>query len=280
MSPYHKHRPLFINCQVFIKFTSIDNKSTKKRFEYNRPYDFISFENMKSTDFLNKFGWENNVIMWLDYDTKINNDILADLKTIAKNCEQGDILLITLNANTEKYNKRRRKELKEKFLSEFGDYISPEYQMTKFFTPKYFTMLLQHLITNLLESFCEYRKIKFSKLFCFKYEDGASMFTIGGIFNPPNELSDKKWVHDFICTDESIVDINVPILTHREKFYIDSHLEELKSRIMDIETKTETKEKMTEKINKNLPFELHSLEQLKMYINFYKYYPQYYEGII
>lgn len=271
----------FILFHKFLKlhnFISIDDKSTKKRFAYNRPYDFISFENIKSTEFLNKFDWKNNAILWLDYDKKINEDILGDLKTIAKNCKNGDILLITLNAYI-KHSKNRNKFMQE-FLSEFGKYISTEYQNKKYFTPKHFTKLLQHLITNILESYCEYREIKFSKLFCFKYKDGVPMFTIGGIFNPPNELSDKEWVHDFICTDEKIVDINVPILTHREKFYLDSHLEELKTKIIEIQTKTEKTGEMTEMINENLPFELPSFENLKNYLEFYKYYPQYHEGII
>lgn len=47
------HKMLNIN-----KFLSIDDKSTIKRFNFNRPYDFISFENRISTDFLNEHDWK------------------------------------------------------------------------------------------------------------------------------------------------------------------------------------------------------------------------------
>jgi len=43
---------------------------------------------------------------------------------------------------------------------------------------------------------------------------------------------------------------------------------------------SEKEKKMTEKINEYLPFELPSFYDLKNYLDYYKYYPQYYEGII
>ena len=52
------------------KLLSIDDKSTIKRFNFNRPYDFITFENKISTNFLSEYDWKQNSVLWLDYDNK------------------------------------------------------------------------------------------------------------------------------------------------------------------------------------------------------------------
>ena len=283
----------FILFHKFLKMNdllSIDDKSTKKRFEFNRPYDFISLENKISTDFLKGFDWavHKNAVLWLDYDSKLDDVALSDLKIIAKNCNKKDILIITLNAHCT-WDWRRRKEERKHFHSDFGTYISSEYEVRVYFTPQKLPELLQNVIMNYLSAMCEYRDIKFYKLFSFVYKDTSPMFTLGGIFDEKNELCIREWTNEFICRDEEIKSINVPILTYYEKFYIDSHIGELKQKIQEIENEIngqgisnpqEKERKMTEMINDYLPFELSSFKDLKNYLDYYKYYPQYYEGII
>jgi len=266
---------------------SIDDKSTKKRFEFNRPYDFISFENKISTDFLSEYDWKRNTALWLDYDYKLKDIVLSDLKIIAKNCKKKDILIITLNAYCEKYNDPKRKKSQKNFYRNFRTYISPKYTDKKYYTPKNFPFLLQDVITNYLMTMSEYRDIRFYKLFSFRYQDRSPMFTIGGILDDNDKLCNKDWGNKFISTNEEIKDINVPILTYCEKFYVDSHIEELKQKVEEIEGKigegnsSLIEQKMTDKMNEEvLPFELHSFYDLKSYIEFYQYYPQYYEGIV
>jgi len=264
---------------------SIDDKSTKKRFEFNRPYDFISFENKISTDFLSEYDWKQNSALWLDYDDKLKDVVLSDIKIITKNCKKKDFLIITLNAYCEKYWSKRN-QARENFYREFGTYVSQKCKDKKYYTPKNFPLLLQDVIINYLMTMSEYGDIRFYKLFSFRYQDRSPMFTIGGIFDDNEELWNKDWGNKFISTTEEIKDINVPILTYCEKFYIDSHIEKLKREIEKIENKNKDgdlcliEEKMTEMINKALPFELGSFYDLKNYIEFYRYYPQYYEGII
>ena len=104
--------------------------------------------------------------------------------------------------------------------------------------------------------------------------------------NDKKDLCNRKWYNKFISKDKEIKNINVPILTYSEKFHIDSHIEELKQEIEKIEYENREsdnslmEEKMTKKINEILPFELGSFYDLKNYVKFYRYYPQYYEGII
>ncbi len=264
---------------------SIDDKSTRKRFEYNRPYDFISFENKVSTDYLSEFDWKQNVVIWLDSDKKLDDRMLADLKIIANNCKGIDVLIITISANYGKGN--RREQNWKKFCDDYGTYIAPEYKNKKFFAPKYLAKLLQHVIVNYLKTNCELRDVMFCKLFSFEYQDGSPMFTLGGIFCKKGNPLNKTWDCEFICPGEEITDIDVPILTHREKFYIDSHIMDLRQKILEIEQEIDTRYSdpseneliKTERINDCLPFEVPSFYGLKNYLSYYKYYPQYYEGI-
>lgn len=271
------------------KLLSIDNKSTRKRFEFNRPYDFISFKNQLSTDYLSEFAWDQNVVLWLDYDKRLNDIVLADLKLIAKNCRSRDILIITVNSSSPK-DLKRRKEMRYKFYGDFRKYISSVYTHPKYFTPELFANLLQNVILNYMETVCEYRDLKFYKLFSFRYQDTSPMFTVGGVFDKTDELSGKDWNSNFIRTNQEIINIDVPILTYYEKFWIDSHIEEIKKDIRKVEDKIKEKttilsgrekeQKMTELINDKLPFELPSFRVLKKYLDFYRFFPQYYEGVI
>lgn len=267
------------------KLLSIDDKSTIKRFNFNRPYDFISFKNELSTDFLSEYDWEQNSVLWLDYDNKLENIVLSDIKIITKNCKKKDFLIITVNAYCDNVGKKRN-QARENFYSKFGRYISPEYNNKKYYTPKNLPYLLQEVILKYLMTMSEYQDISFYKLFSFSYKDDCPMFTIGGIFDDNKKICNRKWDNKFISTNKEVKDINVPILTYCEKFHIDSHIEELKQKIEEIEDEigegdsSLREEKMTEKINEVLPFELRSLYDLKSYVEYYKYYPQYYEGII
>ena len=274
------HKMLNIN-----KLLSIDDKSTIKRFEFNRPYDFITFKNEISTNFLSEYDWKQNSVLWLDYDNKLKDIVLSDIKIIAKNCKKKDFLIITVNAYCGNVGDERD-QARENFYSKFRMYISSDYHNKKYYTPKNFPYLLQEVILKYLMTVSEYQDISFCKLFSFRYRDGSPMFTIGGIFDDDKKLCNRKWDNKFISTDEEVKDINVPILTYCEKFHIDSHIEKLKRKIKKIESKNKesdrslVEEEMTEMINKTLPFELGSIYDLKNYIEFYRYYPQYYEGII
>jgi len=268
---------------------SIDNKSTRKRFKFNRPYDFISFESKISTDYLREFDWKQNAILWLDYDEMLNDIVLADLAVIAKNCKSRDILIATINASCVK-NIRQRKQFRTKFYSDFGKYISPKYSFKKYYTPRFLPELLQNVIINYLKTMCEYRCVKFYKLFSFSYQDTSPMFTIGGVFDETDDLVRRSCNNNFIYTDQTIKQIDVPILTYCEKFWLDSHIDKMKEMAKKIEDKIEKdtkisdkrkkEQKMTEMINKELPFELPSFYAFKNYLDYYRYYPQYYEGIL
>ena len=269
---------------------SLDDKPLRKRFVFNLPYDYVSFENKKSTDYLREFDWKKKVLIWLDYDEQINDGMLADLEIIADNCKYKDILIITIDATCPE-DPKTRDEYQNEFYENYGKYLSPEFldkeALGRNFTPAMLANLLQDLILNYLKDKCVYRYVdmEFYKLFSFTYKDTAPMFTMGGIFlEPTDELRNKGWNAPFICRDRKITDIDVPLITYREKLHIDSVIKRLSKTVAKIECDMEkldskTKSQIVERRMEELPFEL-TFGELRKYVKFYKYYPQYYEGII
>ena len=81
----------FILMHKFLKIddlVSIENRSDVNRFKFNLPYDFITFHNMLSTNYLAAIhDWNKKSIIWLDYTQGLsgNNALSPDINLIGKN---------------------------------------------------------------------------------------------------------------------------------------------------------------------------------------------------
>jgi hypothetical protein len=266
---------------------SIDNKTTPKRFEFNKPYEFINFENTTTSDFLLGFQWNKHKnLIWLDYDEKfINNDFLdTDLSIISKNSNHLDIVFITLNSTGPKYSNRLS------FLNDNKRYITPSYFNLKYTDSKEFHLLIQNILLNKIKEYNLHNDNKFLKICSFVYQDGAPMYTLGGIFTHNQDLKQKiEKYHHLLSTENDMVShIKIPNITYKEKFYLDSKIDSLKEWInqyriivnnLDLKTEQEKEEKLSELLNSKMDIELSPFE-IENYINNYIYFPQYYEGLI
>jgi len=279
-SIYYYDYILFHKYLKLKKYTSIDHEPVPKRFVFNKPYDFIEFRNDLSTEFLEKFKFDSNIIIWLDYNTFLNGNIFTDLALLSRKCRKNDIVIFTLNVSCPRLIKHRKS-----VMEPFAEYLSQKYQpFNKFLTGSQFSYLYQDICQNYFADKCKPRNLKFHKIFAIEYADNATMLTIGGIMDESDDLS-KELIHPFVRTDEPIVTISVPNLTYKEKFYLDSRIDQIKNNINQIAQTIEEnniplddqKEFVRDKLR--MEFEL-SIEDLKQYTEYYKYYPQYYEGVV
>lgn len=277
-SIYYYDFILFHKYADFNDFVSIDNKITTKRFKFNKPYDFIKFKNKKSTDYLISRNWNKNSIIWMDYDFELNKTVLEDMRIICDNCKTNDILIFTLDA------RELDDEGKESFLDLFGNFLETKDKTIENFQPKNFINLLEKTCLSILTEYRQYEPIKFIKLFSFQYSDKADMYTLGGIFS---DYNNKPKLENKFAYNKEIIDIDIPLITYKEKLYLDSRISELKKNLGKIQkllenknwVKNGDKEKIFVAKKLKLEFEL-SLQDLRFYTKYYKYYPQYYEGII
>lgn len=271
----------FLNIE---KLVSIDDKNVESRFNFNKPYEFIDFYNTKTTTFLeDEMKWDNKNrnLIWFDYDQKLENYMLKDICNIAKNCNPQDILIFTINANCPPIGPKR-----DLFWKKFGKYTSVKYSDKKFITPKYYISLLHDIFSNFINKCLKDEPLNFYQIFSFKYRDGAQMYTMGGIFDTSNDCIKNIEKLNFVSTDDTLVEINPPILTYHEKLHLDSKINTCRRIINDYDKKKGTtdpeklKIEIKEKMIKEFKFELNSINELKSYVEYYKYFPQYYEGII
>lgn len=279
-SIYYYDYILFHKYLKFKKYTSLDNKPIPNRFEFNKPYDFIDFQNVLSTDFLENFKYDSNIIIWLDYDSYLNRDILDDFAILSRKCNKNDIVIFTLNVTCPKLI-----EMRKQVMEPFAEYFSQKYQpLNKFLTEPKFSYLYQDICLNYFAYKCISRNLKFNKFYAIEYADNASMLTIAGIMDETDEVV-RNLTHSCVRINEQIVAIKVPNLTYKEKFYLDSRIDQIKNSVDKIAHMIEKQqisaddEKEFVRNELGMEFEL-SIEDLKQYAEYYKYYPQYYEGVI
>ena len=261
---------------------SLDNKECPKRFEFNKPFDFITFKNISTTEFLSNNELDKKSFIWFDYDSSLisynkkresfisNEGIFNDIRIITKKSKELDLFVLTVDMKIQEILFDSPK-FKETFINEYDEYLSQQYKQERKITFKNYPLIMQNIIINIFRNNEKFHPVKFRKLFSFIYQDTAPMYTIGGIFSE-NDLSGKSIKKDsFFETDENkLVDIDVPLLTYCEKMTLDKNISVIEK---DLDSLNK------EEIIKMLGFEMETNE-LKSYSKYYRYYPQYYEGII
>jgi len=266
------------------KMTSLDDKETVKRFNFNKPYDFIAFVSKKTTEFLEENEFRPKVIIWFDYDSMLydykneekNESILKDIEIITYRAVPLTFFLLTVDIRCP-----RERKPQDRFRHQFESYLPSEYKddiyiidNEKFFSD--YKYMIQSIILNSIEEQQKFQEIKFHKLFSFFYRDTAPMYTLGGVYETVDgfkSLMNQFSNNEFINSEKNyITDIDVPILTYKEKIYLDSIIKRLQLAARN--------EADLERIIGNLHFEIGTPEMLEKYIKYYRYYPQYYEGII
>jgi len=275
----HKH----LNIRTM---TSIDKEVCVNRFRFNKPYDFVNFENCATSDYLFRHKFVQGSLFWLDYDGALSgNDFLKkDISILGKNCVNEDLYFVTVNceAPVKDHDKRA-------FITEFKNYLPASMQDVKNIIPSKFPFVVQEIILNMLAESTEYNDNKFLKLSSFIYRDGVLMYTLCGIFlQDANKFSEKQINEKIIQNDRNLVTtIKVPHLTYKEKFYMDENISSIENLLKYSKDYWETKgveyevfeSEMDAFLAKELQFEL-SYKDVANYIKNYRFVPQYYETVI
>lgn len=269
------------------KLISFDSADTVKRFEFNKPYDFIKFLPGLSTEYLSKHDWKSgNHVFWLDYDGYFyanSESILNDIKLLAQNCNSNDIVFLTVNSTPPPSTS------KKDFLSDHSKYISSHLNNNTSLKHENFPYLIQNIMHNAFVNENLFHTSKYTKLCSFVYKDQAPMYTIGGFFASDSKiLPDVQKLHDYISFDKNHIDeILIPHITYKEKHYLDNNIDKIKKwydeysiLISMTEPNTSTHlEILKEMLRKEMDFELDP-QQVANYIKHYRFMPQYFESMI
>lgn len=223
------HRSLGIDDLV-----SIEREDSKiKRFEFNRPYRSIELKFGESTDVLPELDWSPRTIMWLDYDQKLNDDVLADVATFCRSCTAGSVLVVSVNAKPDEGSGNERlKKLKEKVGSnKVPSDVDPNRLAGWEFAEVNRRIIAAEVASTLSDrngALQGSAELRYKQLFNFNYQDGVKMMTTGGLVH---EVGQEETLRncgfdqlDFVRERDDPCEIMVPNLTFREMRHIDSQL--------------------------------------------------------
>lgn len=268
------HKSLHIEEMISIE----QDMHAKVRFEYNKPFSCIKIKYGNSYEVLPTIEWTKKSIVWLDYDSPLDKNILDDIDTIISKLVSGSVLIVTASAEPDRplqegltineINKFREDKLQQRL---------PKEKIPISFTPtdltgKNLANLYKRIISNQLEQSVsnanstrsKEEKIKSQQIFDFRYADGSRMLTVGWLLfeHSHSHLAEQcKFNKNFNKTDsDKPYEINVPNLTPKEIQYLDSQMP-----TDDCDT--------VERIC--IP-----LKDVKSYAELYKYFPSFVEMIM
>lgn len=253
----------------------------KKRFIFNQPYSCIKLVFGDTNDVLPNLRWTKKIILWLDYDYKLDNDMLTDIGTFISRAKTRSIILLTMDVAADELpsdenQEKRKKGRYEQLLERIEKSKIPLEITEKDLDTENYPKVCYKIVNNEIEDALSKRngglenKLIYKQLFNFHYKDGSSpMLTLGGILYADTDLDTigkcKFEKLNFLRCDKTKYDpykIFVPQLTFREMRYLDQvlHLNKI--------SKLRKKDKVT-----SLP-----KETIMEYSKIYRYFPNFVEA--
>jgi hypothetical protein len=225
------HKNLNITDMISIE----KKKDYEKRFEFNRPYRCIDIKFGSSTEILPKLEWKKRTIVWLDYDGKLDENVLQDIAFLTLKSLSGSILLITVNAEgfSRNIHSKNYKKMGSIFLSDFNRQVGrkiPSWVQGKDLEGDEMSKTLNRMIFDEISANLRDRNgllppeetMNYVPLFNFVYRDNAPMLTVGGIFYKASEEANYTQCHfeDFKFITGNQYGIRVPVITLRERHFL------------------------------------------------------------
>jgi hypothetical protein len=206
------------------------------RFRFNRPYHCIEMRFGDSNDLLPDVNWEIPSILWLDYDGKLDESVLQDVKTAFSKASPGSVVIVSVNAHPARGNEAdpdfRLKQLKDSVGETKVPATVTAKDLREWGTARAYRSIIHNEIDETLSDRNGARplgtKLKYRQLFNFHYADGAKMLTVGGILYDEGQTGRLQSCNfDALKFTRTGVDpyfIEPPNLTYREMRHIDTFL--------------------------------------------------------
>jgi len=252
----------FSDFSLFHKVLGISNmisieraEDKKERFEFNKPFSCIEMKYKSTNDILSTLDLLEKNVCWLDFDDKLNSDMLSDINTYVTKCSSGCIFMISVNVQTfdNRLSQRIDNEVEEEIINSFKEsFVSKQTIESDGFAEEsasgndlriedvkktdlfgigmfeYSRKIINNEVIRSIKRRKEHSPINYKQIFNFDYNDGARMLTLGYIFYSDEDIEkfNKCEFEDFnFCKfEKDRYQIKVPSLTYKELGYINSNL--------------------------------------------------------
>ncbi|MBC6995443.1 hypothetical protein QWY85_10190 [Neolewinella lacunae] len=234
---YLFHKELGIEKMLSIEKSN--SNEVKLRYEFNKPFNCIDIDFRESSIVLPEIEWDTPSIIWLDYTSCLTSDIVADIATTLRRSLSGSIISFTLKIDSDFYKDNESIDSPIKisetqvYVNKVGKEYAPREISKKDLTPKFLHTVYTRTINNIISKILFERNassmgenIEWVQLFNFKYADGVTMYTIGGILvqgeSHKARLDDIDFDRlQFIRRGEEQFEIAIPNLTIKEIKYLE-----------------------------------------------------------
>jgi hypothetical protein len=219
---------------------SIENDSERiERCRFNQPYKCIDIREGNAGVVLPQLKWSKPTIVWLDYISKLDKSIVADIGFVASQVVSGSVGIWTVNANpwggdmdAETCEKVKASEWPERRLAKLRALFGGTRRFSDVNGAQLaqwgLAALFREVIVDEIQRALHDRNagsaaadaLEFRQCFHFRYRDGQRMLTVGGVF--VNSGDAKKLGADpfggleSIRTGQDSFEIAPPTLTGRE----------------------------------------------------------------
>lgn len=222
-------------------------------FEFNKPYKCVNIEYKPSSRVLPGLDWQFKTIVWLDYESRLDEPVLSDVGSVCAGACSGSLLIVTVNAHPERDpDEATRKEFRDDTGEDFnlddyrlrelrkrvGDSLPPEVNGSEL-RGKGLALISRKILESTIREALSARngvlppekRLAARQILNFRYSDGAIMSTHGWVFLEAGEQAkfDACSFNELSFTrfGEEAYSIKVPCLTIKEMRHLNSQLPRL-----------------------------------------------------
>ncbi len=215
-----------------------DREDERKRFEFNRPYSCIKIKWGDCSHILRTFDWDKRTIVWLDYDSPGTSKHLDDIHLVSSRIRSGGMLIVTLPVDPGEFPSDESIQAKrmDTLTGRVGKTripidIEPK-DLAKWGTARVYRRIINDEIATTISSrnaaIDRDKRVQYTQLFNFHYQDGRKMLTVGGIILNPKDSRKLNASHfgdlQFIRTNQDEYQIRFPTLTNKEARHLNARL--------------------------------------------------------
>lgn len=219
------HKYLGINKLVSVEYSN----EIEKRVIFNKPFNCIQVAFEDIINYVPTLNQDIKHILWLDYDSVIHENILSTITLASSILPVGSFLLITVDVEQPGTNDDP-KESMNYFQGIANQYLPPNLNIRDF-NKSNLPLINSKIINNsIATSMLGRGNTKFIPMFNFLYKDGHKMLSVGGCIGTDTEERQLRsldrralpFLRDSIIAEP--YEIRVPLLTRRERIYLDSNM--------------------------------------------------------
>lgn len=212
------------------KLLSVEHDlSIEKRVHFNNPFAPVRIRMSPIGDIIPELNSDINHILWLDFDDRINPQLLADVVLASYKLPVTSILLVTVDVEPLS-NGQTPAQSMAYYEENAGEFFEHDWSASDFSRSKLPETILRIVMNAISRGLTGRENVWFQPLVRFVYADGHEMITVGGMIVTEQErqrvlesgIEKKPFV--MLDANHDLYRIKVPRLTRKERIHLDQFM--------------------------------------------------------